>query len=70
MGLLSAWFIANDISEPIKTNAFIVSLAVPDFLVGLHAISDLHDDVILLLRPESFRYCFLVQIRGFIKYEK
>ena len=24
----------------------------------------LDDDVILLLRPDSFRYCFLVQIRG------
>ena len=29
------------------------------------AIGHLHDDVILLLQPESFRFCFLVQIRAF-----
>ena len=29
-------------------------------------IGHLYDDIILLLRPESFRVCFLVQIRVFV----
>ena len=30
------------------------------------SIGHLHVDVILLLRPESFRFCFLVQIKAVI----
>ena len=29
-------------------------------------ICHLYDDIILLVRPESFRVCFLVQIRVFV----
>ena len=37
---------------------------------GLQSINfildHLHDDTILLLQPESYRVCFLVQIRAFV----
>ena len=34
--------------------------------LSLLLICHFHDDVILLLGPESFRVCFLVQIRAFV----
>ena len=52
-------------SEITKTLLYKLAHLIKKVLT-LSSIGHLLDEIILPLRPESFRVCFLVQIRGFV----